>query len=69
MHRMLAVRLVDVGNRICPGRYIASELMVLAVGSLMQHFNVLPALDDTGTPFDLTPEPTTGFLSCVQSLL
>ncbi|RXW18763.1 hypothetical protein EST38_g7088 [Candolleomyces aberdarensis] len=38
------------GRRICPGRYLAMDMLYLAIASILSMFEILPPKDATGAP-------------------
>jgi len=44
------------GRRICPGRYFADNGLFIAIASLLQVFDILPSIDETGKEIPPVPD-------------
>ncbi|THG93719.1 hypothetical protein EW026_g7591 [Hermanssonia centrifuga] len=51
------------GRRVCPGRYLAKDILYLTVASILYVYDIFPAADKMGNPVKLSSEQKTGFLS------
>lgn len=51
------------GNRICPGRHLASASLFLTIASILHVFHVQPATDEDGRPMDIDVEVGTALVS------
>jgi len=51
------------GRRICPGRYMAENSLFIAIASILQVFEISPAIDSNEKEIPLKYEFTSGFFS------
>ena len=59
-----------VSNRICPGRYFASDMAFITLASILAMFNVGPAIDEvTGVPIPVEEKAVFKIMLQVSSLL
>ncbi|KAI8996325.1 O-methylsterigmatocystin oxidoreductase [Trametes punicea] len=54
------------GRRICPGRYFGEDSLFINIASILQVFNILPALDKSGKPIPVVAKKTSGALSLLE---
>ena len=62
---MIAVRILTVLFRICPGRHIAVNAMVIAIASVLAAFNIELASDEFGNSIPVEDDVTSGLISYV----
>ncbi|KAJ8501509.1 hypothetical protein ONZ45_g12126 [Pleurotus djamor] len=51
------------GKRVCPGRHLAESLLWLSLASILTVFDILPAVDESGSPQLPTVDFTSGVMS------
>lgn len=51
--------------RICPGRHFSDNSLFIVIALVLSVFNIEPPVDEQGNVIKLTPEVTSGMLSCV----
>lgn len=55
-------------HRICPGRLLAEASIFIAVANILAAFDILPPLDENGTPKVLPLSFTSGLIRSVCTL-
>ncbi|OSD00072.1 cytochrome P450 [Trametes coccinea BRFM310] len=54
------------GRRICPGRYFGEDSLFINISSILQVYDILPALDKSGKPIPVVAKKTSGALSLLE---
>lgn len=57
-----------MSNRVCPGRWFATEAVWVAIVSILASFDIVPSMDKQGKPKPVTIDCTTGAVSFVSFL-
>ncbi|KAI0325904.1 cytochrome P450 [Cubamyces sp. BRFM 1775] len=54
------------GRRVCPGKHFAEDSLFINIASVLHVFDIMPAVDESGSPIPVEHKVTTGMVSTVE---